>query len=278
MSFPSRPLHIFGTLWSLRQYPTKSREWSWAKKFEAVAEAGCDGLFSAPIPELAERGSLQYLAVASFSKPSPVKAQFRAAKKLGAVALGIQLGDTGSSLADMVKLAIHIDAVARDFDLPYAIETHRDTFTETPEKTLALTRGFKRQRKTTLPLCLDHSHFAVVRHYAPCTYWERLRKPVEHLNAATQFHLRPFNGHHCQIPVLKSTGRRTPEYRDWLTYLNGLFTHLHTQKTMAPVLAVPELGNAAPSYGLSCFGDTWLDAQALIKDLRKTWKFTRQNH
>ena len=278
MSFPSRPLHIFGTLWSLRQYPTKSREWSWAKKFEAVAEAGCDGLFSAPIPELAERGSLQYLAVASFSKPSPVKAQFRAAKKLGAVALGIQLGDTGSSLADMVKLAIHIDAVARDFDLPYAIETHRDTFTETPEKTLALTRGFKRQRKTTLPLCLDHSHFAVVRHHAPGTYWERLRKPVEHLNAATQFHLRPFNGHHCQIPVLKSTGRRTPEYRDWLTYLNGLFTHLHTQKTMAPVLAVPELGNAAPAYGLSCFGDTWLDAQALNKDLRKTWKSTRQNH
>jgi len=275
MSKPSRQLHIFGTLWSLRQYPTKSREWSWAKKFAAIADAGCDGLFSAPIPELAERGPLQYLAVTSFSRPGPVKAQFRAAQKLGAVAVGIQLGDTDSSLADMVKLAIHIDAIARDFDLPYAIETHRDTFTETPENTLALTRGFRRQRKTTLPLCLDHSHFAVVRHYAPGTYWERLRKPAELLHAATQFHLRPFNGHHCQIPVLTPTGRRTPEYRDWLDYLNGLFTHLHTQPTTAPVLAVPELGNAAPAYGLSCFGDTWLDAQALIRDLRRTWRTTK---
>ena len=275
MSKPSRQLHIFGTLWSLRQYPTKSREWSWAKKFAAIADAGCDGLFSAPIPELAERGPLQYLAVTSFSRPGPVKAQFRAAQKLGAVAVGIQLGDTDSSLADMVKLAIHIDAIARDFDLPYAIETHRDTFTETPENTLALTRGFRRQRKTTLPLCLDHSHFAVVRHYAPGTYWERLRKPAELLHAATQFHLRPFNGHHCQIPVLTPTGRRTPEYRDWLNYLNGLFTHLHTQPTTAPVLAVPELGNAAPAYGLSCFGDTWLDAQALIRDLRRTWRTTK---
>lgn len=278
MSHPPRPLHIFGTLWSLRQYPTKTREWSWAKKFSAIADAGCDGLFSAPIPELEARGSLQYLAVASFGQPQPVEAQLRAARQLGAVAIGIQLGDTDSALADMIKLAIHIDAVARDFDLPYAIETHRDTFTETPENTLALTRGFSRQRKTTLPLCLDHSHFAVVRHHAPGTYWERLRQPVELLNAATQFHLRPFNGHHCQIPVLTPNGRRTPEYRDWLTYLNGLFTHLHTQNNPAPVLAVPELGNAAPAYGLSCFGDTWRDAQALIRDLRRTWKSTRPNH
>ena len=92
MSITPRPLHIFGTLWSLRRYPTKSREWSWSKKFAAIATAGCDGLFSAPIPELAERGSLQYLAVASFSRSAPVKAQFRAAKQLGAVAIGIQLG------------------------------------------------------------------------------------------------------------------------------------------------------------------------------------------
>jgi len=272
MSKSFRQLQIFGTLWSLRQYPSQSREWSWAKKFAAISDAGCDGLFSAPIPELEQRGSLQYLAVASVSRPGPVKAQFRAAKKLGAVALDIQLGDTDSSLNNMIKLAVHIDAVARDFDLPYAIETHRDTYTETPENTLALSRGFRRQRKTTLPLCLDHSHFAVVRHHAPGTYWDRLRQPVELLDAATQFHLRPFNGHHCQIPVLTANGRRTPEYRDWLSYLEGLFTHLHGQSTTAPVLAVPELGNAAPAYGLSCFGDTWLDAQALIRDLRRTWR------
>ena len=36
--------------------------------------------------------------------------------------------------------------------------------------------------------------------------------------------------------------------------------------------AVPELGNAAPAYGLSCFGDTWRDACAVARDLRQQWR------
>ena len=51
--------------------------------------------------------------------------------------------------------------------------------------------------------------------------------------------------------------------------------YLKTQPTTAPVLAVPELGNAAPAYGLSCFGDTWLDAQAVARDLRRQWRVRR---
>ena len=83
--------------------------------------------------------------------------------------------------------------------------------------------------------------------------------------------LRPFNGHHCQIPVLNAAGRRTPEYRDWLVYSAALLAHLRAQDTTEPVLAVPELGHAAPAYGLSCFGDTWRDAQAVARDLRQQW-------
>lgn len=275
MPHSPRKLEIYGTLWSLRQYPTKSREWSWARKFAAVRDAGCDGLFTMPFPELAERGDLAYLAVGSLDHPRKVAPLFRDATKLGAVAIGIQLGDTDSKLADMIALCKRIHDVAADHNLPYAIETHRDTFTETPEATMALTRGFARRYRRTLPLCLDHSHFAVVRHYAPGTYWERLKEPAEFLDAATQFHLRPFNGHHCQIPVLNHADRRTPEYRDWLDYLTPLFTHLHGQERREPVIAVPELGNAAPAYGLSCFGDTWEDAKALIKDLRRTWRATQ---
>jgi hypothetical protein len=104
------------------------------------------------------------------------------------------------------------------------------------------------------------------------TFWDRLSEPAELLAAATQFHLRPFNGHHCQIPVLTATGRRTPEYRDWQVYSAALFQYLRSQPATTPVLAVPELGHAAPSYGLSCFGDTWLDAQAVARDLRQQWR------
>jgi hypothetical protein len=269
---PSRELQLFATGWSLRQYPTAAREWSWTKKFAAMRAADFDGVFSPPRPELAERGDLTYLAVTSIDAVGKIAPALRAARDLGAIAIDVQLGDYDSKVADMVKLAVRIRDTARDLALPFAIETHRDTFTETPEATVALCRGFRRATGETLPLCLDHSHFAVVRHLARDAFWTRLREPTELLAAATQFHLRPFNGHHCQIPVLNAAGQRTPEYRDWLQYSGALLAHLRAQRTSAPVLAVPELGHAAPSYGLSCFGDTWLDACAVARDLRRQWR------
>jgi hypothetical protein len=266
-----RPLWIFASLWSLRRYPTPSREWTWTRKFAAIRKAGFDGIFSPPIPDLAERGELRYLAVTSLGRPADVKPVLRRAAALGALAIDVQLGDYDTPLVKAVALARRIDDVARELNLPYAIETHRDTFTETPEVTLDLCRQFRRETGRTLPLCLDHSHFAVIRHLAPGTFWEHLSQPRELLEAAIQFHLRPFNGHHCQIPVLDGRGRRTPEYRDWLAYTAALFAHLAGGDRTKPVLVVPELGNAAPAYGLSCFGDTWTDLLALDRDLRTQW-------
>lgn len=271
-SIPPRDLWLFATLWSLRQYPTKESEWSWTKKLTAIREANFEGVFSPPLPILANRGDLHYLAVTSLDSTSQVESALHAAKELGAIAIDIQLGDYDSTLDDMVTLAIYIRDAAHDLALPFAIETHRNTFTETPEVTLALLQEFHQKTGETLPLCLDHSHFAVVRHLAPGTFWKHLSKPTELLTAATQFHLRPFNGHHCQIPVLNADGQRTPEYYDWQEYPAELFAYLKTQSTTTPVLAVPELGHAAPAYGLSVFGDTWLDAQTVARDLRKLWR------
>lgn len=268
----SRPLWLFASLWSLRQYPAQSREWSWKKKFAAIRAAGFEGVFSPPRPELEERGALRYMAVTSIDDPAKVVEPLTMAKRLGAIAIDVQLADFNTRLEDAVKLAIRIRDVAREFSLPFAIETHRDTFTETPEATLALACAYKKRMRESLPLCLDHSHFAVVRHLAPDRFWERLREPAELLASATQFHLRPFNGHHCQIPVLKPSGRPTPEYRQWLEYAGKLFEYLGSQATRDPLLVVPELGNAAPAYGLSCFGDTWRDACAVARDLRRQWR------
>ena len=267
-----RPLWIFASLWSLRQYPSLPREWSWARKFAAIQDAGFTGIFSPPVPALRERGNLTYLAVASLDDPAKVAPVLAAAVDLGALAIDIQLGDYDTPLAQAVALAVHVRKVAHDLNLPFAIETHRDTFTETPEVTQSLCEAYAQTTGERLPLCLDHSHFAVVRHLAPETYWQRLREPGLLLESATQFHLRPFNGHHCQIPVLDTRGRRTSEYREWLVYAQDLFQYLHAQPLSEPVLVVPELGNAAPAYGLSCFGDTWRDLLALRRDLRNHWR------
>lgn len=269
---PDRPLWLFASAWSLRQYPSARREWSWTRKFAAMRTAGFEGIFSPPRPELADRGALRYLAVTSIDAPGKVAPAFTEALGFGALAIDVQLGDFDTPLAEAVKLAIRIRDVARELALPFAIETHRDTFTETPEATLALCREFEHTTGEPLPLCLDQSHFAVVRHLPEDQLWERLRDPPALLAAATQFHLRPFNGHHCQLPALDSRGRRTPEYRHWLAYTRSLLDHLRQAPGDGPVLVVPELGHAAPAYRLSCFGDTWRDACAVARDLRLQWR------
>ena len=272
LSAPKRPLWLFASAWSLRQYPTLAREWSWEKKFAAIRAAQFEGIFSPPRPELADRGALRYLAVMSLDDPKKVAAALTGARDLGALAIDVQLGDYDTPLADAVRLAVRIRAVARELALRFAIETHRDTFTETPEATLALARAYAAATGESLPLCLDHSHFAVVRHLHEDLLWERLRQPAELLAAAAQFHLRPFNGHHCQLPALDARGRRTPEYRRWLDYSRSLLAHVAAQPAHDPVLIVPELGHAAPAYRLSCFGDTWRDTLAVARDLRQQWR------
>jgi hypothetical protein len=266
-----RSLHLFATMWSLRQYPTLEKEWSWKKKFAAIRAAGFDGVFSPPIPAVAERGSLHYLAVTSLGVDSDCAAPFAAARELGAVAMDVQLADYDTPLKQAVAVAKRISNAARANRLPFAIETHRDTFTETPESTTALARAYRAATGKKLPLCLDHSHFAVVRHLPAGQLWNRLREPKPLLRAAVQFHLRPFNGHHCQLPALTAGGKRTPEYLDWLGYVAELFAHEQRRRTSRPALVVVEMGHAAPAYRLSGFPDTWRDVRRVAADLRSLW-------
>jgi len=268
---PRRPLHLFATLWSLRQYPSIEQEWSWAKKFAAIRAAGFDGVFSPPIPALARRGALQYLAVTSLGTDSDCAAPFAAARAFGAVAMDVQLGRHDTTLARAVALAKRIRAVTREHGVPFAIETHRGTFTETPERTRALGRAYRAATGAALPLCIDHSHFAVVRHIPPGQLWDRLREPAELLRAGSQFHLRPFNGHHCQLPALTPAGKRTPEYVDWLGYVAKLFAQERRRRSPKPVMVVVEIGHEAPAYRLSGFPDTWRDVRRVAADLRALW-------
>jgi hypothetical protein len=40
------------------------------------------------------------------------------------------------------------------------------------------------------------------------------------------FHLRPFNSQHCQVPVTNGRGALTPEFRDYLAFVEDLFALL----------------------------------------------------
>jgi hypothetical protein len=110
----------------------------------------------------------------------------------------------------------------------------------------------------------------VVRHLA-APYWPKLNERPDIIASCTQFHLRPFTGHHCQIPVTFDGVRRTPEYEAWGEYVRELFKALKAGSTAADIYVVPELGNTAPAYGLSCFPDVWVDTQVAGADLRRWW-------
>lgn len=267
-----KPLWLFATLWSLRQYPTLAREWSWPRKFAAIRDAGFDGVMSPPIPALAERGALRYLAVGSVSTPAAVTALFSESQRLGASAVNVQIGQPLTTLATALRLARSIRAASHAFALPVAIETHRATFTERPEQVQALQKAYRKIFDEALPICIDYSHFALVRHLATEATWPTLQRQPFILAHARQLHLRPSNAHHAQLPVLNTRGRRTPEYLAWRDqFAAPLLQHLRSRRRNEPLIVVPEFGHRAPTYGLSTHGDTWRDTLVLARDLRTLW-------
>jgi hypothetical protein len=263
-------LHTYATAWSLREYPSKEAEWSWDRKFDAIREAGFTGIMSPPREELSGGGNLDYWAMGSLGVGDDYAAYFEAVKALGATHATIQPCDVDTPLGDAVDAIIGIVAAAKKADVPVTIECHRDTFTETPEKMWALYDGFRAKTGELMPVCFDHSHFVVVRHYA-APYWDKLNERPDVLKDCPRFHMRPCNGHHCQIPATFDGEKRTPEYELWSDYAKSLMQFIKVEGTVTDIHMVPELGNAAPAYGLSCFPDVWEDAKIIGADLRRWW-------
>lgn len=263
-------LRVFATAWSLREYPTKANEWTWAKKFDAIRAAGFDGIMSPPRAELKERGALEYWAMGSLGVEHDPAVYFAQAAELGAKHATIQLCDVDTPVSEAVAVAQRVMQAAKQVGLPATIESHRDTFTETPEKMWALCDGYAELTGEPLPVCFDHSHFAVVRHYA-APYWPHLNERPDVLARCARFHLRPFTGHHCQIPATLDGVSPTPEYAWWGDYVSALLGWLKANSSAREICVCPELGNAAPAYGLSCFPDVWRDARYVGADLKQRW-------
>src|SRR5690606_15459246 len=101
------------------------------------------------------------------------------------------------------------------------------------------------------------SHFAVVKHVAPPFAGRLLDKPRS-IQLARQLHLRPFNGHHCQVPLTDGRGNLCREGKDYLAFVEELFSCWLKGPNGGEVLYVcPEFGPVVHGYGLSAFPDVW---------------------
>ena len=261
-------------LWSLVEYPSPRREWSLERKLRAVKEAGFDGFSELATPEhrrWAEKLGLIIVGYFASAKQKEFAALLTQNKEAGAHHINVQLGDHDTPTADAVRLAVRLMAQGRKLGVEPAVEVHRDTCTETPEKTYALADGYEKTTGELLPMTWDFSHLAVVKHLAP-PFSERLLLRSDLIQRAQQFHFRPFNGHHCQVPVTDGRGRLSKELKDWLPFAEDVLrTWLKGPNARKEIFVVPEMGPYRSGYNLQQLPNSWEEAVRLRGVIEKAW-------
>ncbi len=274
-------LRHIANLWTLMNHPSREAEWTLDQKMRRIREAGFDGVCWAPSAELAEaaqRYGLIFLGGMASANPLEFPALLRDLKAAGAIQVNVQLGRHDTSTQEALEMALPLMQQAEELGLLPAIETHRNTCTETPEKTLALVEAYQQATGRVLPLSWDFSHFAVVKHLLPEQFTSRLLLWPALVQQAQQFHLRPFNGHHVQVPVTRNGSEPTPELRAWLPFAQAI---LHcwlegNRDNGREIFLCPELGPVEGGYALSTFPNSWEEAKILRGKIDRLWTSTLQ--
>lgn len=266
--------HIIN-LWSLTEYPDKKRDWSLERKLNAVKDAGFDGFTSRISKQhaaLAQKLGLITVGYFSSSKASEFEGFIRENVDLGVTHINVQLGDHDTLTPEATRLAVKLNELADKLGAKAAVEVHRDTCTETPEKTYALASAYRKATGRLLPMTWDFSHLSVVKHLSP-PYWDRLLVAPKLVQHAQQFHFRPFNGHHCQVPVTNGKGKLSLELTQWLPFLEKtLEMWLAGKQAGREIFVVPEMGPVPGGYNFAQLPNNWEDAQVLRPIIDKTWK------
>lgn len=269
-------LRHIANLWTLIGHPAPEREWTLAEKLNAIREAGFDGVCWSPSAELqaaAQRLGLIFVGGMAPMKKSELPALLSDLSRYGAHHVNVQLGEDSMLAPEALDMALALMEQARGLGLAPAIETHRGTCTETPEKFYALAEAYEKAAGELLPVSWDFSHFAVVKHLLPNNFAERLLVRPDLIQNAQQFHFRPFNGHHAQVPITHG-GRITQEVVDWLPLAEAVLRCWleGNSDSGREILICPELGPVEEGYALSTFPNSWEDAKVLRLEIDKLWR------
>jgi hypothetical protein len=274
MSKPT--LRHFASIWTLMDYPhgSASDEWTMEQKVAAIKEAGFDGFQWAALPELkdlAEKYDLAFLGgcqanAGNYSQTLQDFAPFNPLR------INVQLGNHAMQPEEAVDLWIAMNKEAADLGLTLDLETHRDTCTETPEKTWRIAELYSQKTGELILLNFDFSHFAVVKHLYP-PYADRLLDRPDLLRVTSQIHLRPFNGHHCEIPVTDSNGKISGWAASWFEFVKDALTCWCEGKSSSDTLwECPELGSMTSGYWIPSFPDPWKDTIAAKQAISQIWE------
>ena len=274
VSAPPR-LILCAHTWSMVGYPTPTREWSLERKLDAIRDAGFDGVAAYISPEIQAGAAKRGLKLMSGFDCGDLRVAERRLKEqraLGAHFINIQLLDHDTPPAPAAAMAVKLIKLSRRLGIGVHIETHRDTSTETPEKFTEIARRYRRATGETMPVTWDHSHFAVSKHVMPKDYSKRLLEWPKEIQASQMFHLRPFNSQHCQVPVTNGRGKLTPEFVDYIAFVEDLFTlWLKGPRPGNELWACPEMG-MSHGYHVSTNPPVWPDVVRSRREILAAWR------
>jgi len=273
-------LRQIASLWSLRDYPGADSPWEPEAQLDAISSAGFDGVtgrLGMEHGKLAKERNLVVVGFVSSGDETEFAHLLNVQREVGARHVNVQLADHDTPPPEALRLTHRLLEEARNLgELEISIEVHRDTCTETPEKTYALADAYFADTGQLLPITWDFSHCAVVKHLSPNDFSTRLLERPELVTHASQFHFRPFNGHHCQVPVTRGDGSLTRELREWLPFVSDtlslwLDANRHTERE---IFVVPEMGPASSGYNLDGLPNSWEEAVKLRPILESLWYAT----
>lgn len=267
-------LKQFAGLWTLAQQPSKEKEWSLEEKFKQAKKAGFDTMGGGAMPSvvpLCEKYGMDYVCYIDGSMKTFAD-RLKAAKETNPARINVQLCDHDTLPKDAVKVWIKMAELADKMGLNADLEVHRDTCTETPEKVYEIADLYKKATGKKIRFCWDFSHIAVVKHISP-PYADRLLVRPDLVQLARQMHFRPFNGHHCQVPVTDGKGKPSAEAGFYYDFVDALLAcWLKGAKGGEVLYVCPEFGPMPGGYCLQAFPNPWKDAVVLRAKTEELWK------
>jgi hypothetical protein len=258
-------------------HPSPENEWPLEQKLRAIKEAGFDGVCWGPLSGLKEgleRNGLFFLGGMSSGKAAEFPGMLKDLKEAGAHHVNVQLADEDTLTPEALGLAVSLMQEGRKLGLEPAVEVHRDTCTETPEKTYALADAYQKVTGELLPISWDFSHISVVKHLRPDNFIQKMIVRPDLIQRAQQFHFRPFNGHHCQVPVTDGLGCLTREVKDWFPFAEAVLKCWldGNRDTNREIFVCPEMGPVIGGYNLSTLPNSWEDAKILRGEIQRIWQ------
>jgi hypothetical protein len=272
---PTLKIHING--WSLLDEADPATEAGLRTHLSAIKQAGFQGyswaLSNPKLKELLAEYDLRFGGAFDAGKPEQFAPAIAAIMAIDNGPINCQLANHDTPIEEAIELSLALMAEAKKQNAPVHLEVHRDTCTETPEKTAAIIQGYKAATGEDPLMNFDFSHPAVIKHIFENDYISRLLTPeiVPIFQKSTLWHIRPFNAQHCQVPITDGQGNFSPEYLACRPFVRQALKYwLQGPRPSNELWVMPEIGTTA-EYKLSCFPNIWEDTVALGKDIQKIW-------